>query len=177
MPGARAATQSLLCGSRPKLPKRVGATIRVTASFAANILNGKRILSCMSDWTLAGFQLRCRRRGQRTRGALRVVDFANHVKGAFGEVLELISQDALAPIQGILQADGFPGHAAELLGGEERLGQKSLQAPRSSHNLPVGKGQLLEPEHRDDVLQFRILCERATNLLRQTIVLFADDAG
>src|ERR1700691_4148224 len=123
MPGTSAAVQSSRWGSRPKLPDRVGATMRTTASQAANILNGRRILSCMSDGGLLRGYLRRRERRDGLGGvvALGLVDRTDHIQRSLRAVLELIAQDALAAVERVLQADGFSGHATELLGGEKWL--------------------------------------------------------
>src|ERR1700722_3071987 len=119
MPGASAATQSSRCGKRPKLPARVGATMRETASHAANTLNGSRILSCMRDPGL--------------------FDRRNHIERGFRMVLEFIAQNALAAVERVFEAYGFSSHAAELLGCEEWLSEKSLESPRPRyHGAVVG---------------------------------------
>src|ERR1039458_874846 len=49
MPGTSAATQSSRCGSRPKEPSRVSATMRVTPVCSEKTWNGRRTLRFMSD--------------------------------------------------------------------------------------------------------------------------------
>src|ERR1700683_3452961 len=137
MPGDSTATQSSRCGSRPNEPERVMATMRATFALVLNVLYGRRILSCMRC------NLRSRSRGLggpcRTScgRSARFSDRTNHVKRALWKVLELIAQNALTSVERVLQADGFSGHAAELLGCEEWLGEKSLQPPRASHDVAI----------------------------------------
>src|SRR5665213_3489622 len=136
MPGASAATQSHRCGSSPKLPDRVGTTM-LTTSSSANIVNGKRILSCMGDRPFDGSGLRRRQFTLLTSLGSCFVNFSNHVEGAFRKILEFISQDAFAAIEGIFQADSFPRHAAELLSGEKRLGQAPFESSRARDYLAI----------------------------------------
>src|SRR5580700_11338957 len=109
----------------PKLPERVGATMRTTASHAANSLNGSRILSCMCDggWHQRRLSFAWRRASD--AGCSRhLINRPDHVQSGFGIVFELVSQDALAAVERVFQADGFSSHATELLGGEEWLSEK-----------------------------------------------------
>jgi hypothetical protein len=61
----------------------------------------------------------------------------------------------------------LPGDAAELLGGEEGLRQKPLEAARPADDVAIFLRQLLEAEHGDDVFELRVLRQRAAHFLRE----------
>ena len=119
------------------------ATIRFTPFFSTKIWKGSRTLRLIVDslcdrWF--GFAnhlefhlnlgFRARIGWTRRLGGfclfLGLVNRSDHVKGAFGIILELILQDALTAVDRVLEADVLSLDAAELLGREKRLGQKSL---------------------------------------------------
>ncbi len=101
----------------------------------------------------------------------------DHVERALGDVLELVVQDAFAPVQGILEADGLSRDPAELLGGEERLGEETFEPAGACDRLAVLRRELLHAQHGDDVLQVLVLGQRLANGLREVVVPLADDAG
>ncbi len=74
-----------------------------------------------------------------------LVDRPDHVKGALGIILELIAQDTLAAVNRVLQADVLSLDATELLGREERLGQKALQPAGATDDVTVIRRELLSP--------------------------------
>src|ERR1700678_1491819 len=167
MPGTSAATQSRLWGWSPYDPSEVSASMRDTSAFSANTWKGRRILRFMGARWL-GF-----------RGVIRLfrlADGPDHVERPLGVVLVLVAEDALTPVEGVLEADELPLDPAELLGGEERLRQEPVQPPRAGDRLSVLGGELLQAEHGDDVLQVLVLRQRAADLLRQVVVALADDA-
>src|SRR5450631_226200 len=159
MPGASAATQSSRRGSSPNEPCAVSATMRDTSASSTNTSNGNRTLRRMSS--LLARICALRRPGLALgsgRGGLGLGfgDRADHVKRAFGPVVELVVQDAFAAVERIRQAHKLALQARELFGGEKRLRQKAFQPARPRDHLAVGRRQLLETKHRDDVLQLRV---------------------
>ncbi len=119
-------------------------------------------------WFGAGIG-RARRLGG-LRFFLRLVDRPDHVKGALWIVFELIVQDALAAVERVLQADILSLDAAELLGREKRLGQKSLQPAGAADDVSVVRRELLHSEHGNDVLEFLVVRQRLADFLRQQVM-------
>src|SRR5512135_1670928 len=140
----------------PNEPCGVSATMRCTPSISAKTWNGKSILSFMRhllrhdrlDCAIIHFQPR-------------LVDRADHVQRTLRHVLELVAQDALAAVERIIETDEFALDAAELFGGEEWLGEETFQPPRACDHGAICCRQLFQPEHGDDVLEVRVLRERA----------------
>ncbi len=69
--------------------------------------------------------------------ALRLTDRADHVERALRIILELVSQDALAAIESVLETDESALVAGELLSGEERLSEKALEPAGSYDYIAV----------------------------------------
>lgn len=67
--------------------------------------------------------------------------------------------------------------SGELLGGEKRLRQEAFQPTPARHHLAIGRGQLLQAEHGDAVLELRVLRQRLPDFLRQGVVPGTDNAG
>src|ERR1039457_6732476 len=180
MPGVRAATQSSRCGRSPKEPSRVSATMRETPVFSAKMWNGRRTFRFMSASGMGCLRFRLRFGfgfGLGLRLPLRLVNRPDHVERAFRGVFELIAQYSLAAIKRVLEADELSFESAELLGREKGLREEALQPAGACDHLAIVRRQLLEAEHGNDVFEIRVLGQRPTDLLRQVVVTFANDAG
>ena len=70
----------------------------------------------------------------------------------------------------------LPLIAGELLGHMERLREELLDLAGARHGLFVIVGKLVDAENRDDVLQILVALEDLLHLLRDVVVLLADDA-
>src|SRR5690606_10418724 len=108
---------------------------------------------------------------------LYLLDLADHVEGLLVHVPEVSTQDPLAALDGVLERDELAGLAGKLLGGEERLGEKSLQPACLLHRAPVPAGELLDAQHRDDVLEVFVLGQRAAHSLSYLVVPLAHHGG
>src|ERR1700722_14001793 len=124
-----------------------------------------------------GFRLGARLRGVPEFTLFCLTDSPYHIECVFWVVLEFVAQDAFAAVDRVFEADKLSFYAAELLGREKRLREKSFQSPSARHHLAVVWGQLLQAEHRDDILQILVLRQSVSDLLSKTIVAFANDAG
>src|ERR1035438_10685889 len=96
------------------------------------------------------------------------------IQRAFRIIFEFIAQDSLAAIERIFEADEFSLDAAELLGGEKRLGEESLQPPGAGDYVAVFRSQLFQAKHGDDVLEILVLRQRPPDFLGQEIMPVAD---
>src|ERR1700733_5742385 len=124
--------------------------MRATPSWSAKIPYGSSILRCMNIGWRLHFRLGlC--------GRLRLADGADHVQRTFRIVLEFIAQNAFAAVERILAAHQLALDAGKLLRGKERLRQESLQLTRTAHHFAILGRQLLQSEHRDDVLEILVL--------------------
>src|ERR1035438_7371172 len=101
---------------------------------------------------------------------LRFVNCPDHIQRAFRIIFEFIAQDSLAAIERIFEADEFSLDAAELLGGEKRLGEESLQPPGAGDYVAVFRSQLFQAKHGDDVLEILVLRQRPPDFLGQEIM-------
>src|SRR5581483_12022757 len=106
----------------------------------------------------------------------RLIDRPDHVQGCLGKIVQLVIQDSLAAIQRIGKTHRSSWKSAELRGREERLSQKSFEAPCTADRVAILAGELLEAEHGNDVLELFILGQGAPDLLREAVVALARDS-
>ena len=85
-------------------------------------------------------------------------------------------QDSFASVQRVLETDELPGQAGELFGREKWLCEETLQQAGAHDDFPVLGRKLLQTEHGDDVLEFAVLRECASDFLRQGVMPFADNS-
>src|SRR3954451_18548658 len=110
------------------------------------------------------------------RGALAdFVDRACQEEGLLGQVVDLAVQDLLEARDGVLDGDVLAAPAGEDLGHEERLAHEPLEAPRTADERLVLRGQLVDAQDRDDVLEVAVALEHALRLLRDVVVILPDD--
>src|SRR5438270_794943 len=83
----------------------------------------------------------------------------------------LALEDLGEALDRVLELHVLARSAGELLGDEVRLRQEALDLPRTRHDQPVLVRQLLDPEDRDDVLQFLVALQHLLNPRRDLVVL------
>src|SRR5690606_2185182 len=109
---------------------------------------------------------RPRRSGPRAAASLRLRTLwqgADHVEAPLGHVLILVVQDRLAVVQQRVDRHGRPRATGERLGDVERLGKVALEAPRARDRALILLAELLEAEHRNDVLEVLVSSERGAH--------------
>ncbi len=67
--------------------------------------------------------------------------------------------------------------AGELLGDVERLRQEFLNLAGARHGLLVVVGKFVDAQNRDDVLQILVALQDLLHLLRDVVVLFANECA
>jgi hypothetical protein len=82
--------------------------------------------------------------------------------------------DLLEGADRLVELDELAFEAGELLGDEERLGEKALEAPGPADDDLVLLRELIYAEDGDDVLQLLVALQDVLYLLGHLVVLIAD---
>src|SRR5215211_1395138 len=106
-----------------------------------------------------------------------VVDRALQQEGALGQVVVLAVDDLRERAHGVLNRDGGPRSARELLGHEERLREEALDLASPLHGELVLVGELVDTQDGDDVLELLVALQDLADLIGDPKVVLPDDVG
>src|SRR5262245_910027 len=106
----------------------------------------------------------------------RLFDRTHQVERLLGNAVVLAFRDLLEALDGVGNRDVLAGKAGELRRDEERLRQEELNTARARDRQLVVFRQLVDAENRNDVLQVLVALQNLLHLLRDVVVIVADDA-
>src|SRR5665213_1176362 len=148
MPGRTVEMSSACPGSTPKLPSPPGTTTMATSSESSSFSG-----DTSSNFTLSAIGFPLRRLGGHLLGlGDGLVDGADHVKGALGQIVVIAGDDALEGLDGVLELDEDARRAGEDFGDVEGLAEEALDLARAHHHQLVFFRELVHAEDGDDVL-------------------------
>src|SRR6266536_1949886 len=104
---------------------------------------------------------------------LGLLDPADVEERLLRQVVVLAARERVKGGDGLLQRHGLAGHAGELLGHEEGLGQEPLDLAGAVDQDLVVLGQLVDSQDRDDVLQVVVALEDLLHALGHAVVVLA----
>src|SRR5271167_4018920 len=105
----------------------------------------------------------------------RLVDGADHVERALRPLVASPVKNCMAALESLNQRYGPAGLAGKGLRDREGLREEALQPASPHDNEPIADAEFLNSKKGDDVLQFLVVRNRLPYLLRNAVMLLADD--
>ena len=90
-------------------------------------------------------------------------------------MIPLAVADFFKASDGVGQRGDFSSFAGEDFGDQERLGQEAFDTSSATHDCLVFLAQFVNPENRDDVLEFAIPLEGALNASCDVVMPLTDN--
>src|SRR4051812_29560786 len=178
-PGFRVEIRGVWPISTPKKPSLPGTTTMSTcwlSSRRSGDTSSKVILP--GGWiSIATASPALRRFGGELLALLdRLLDGADHVEGAFRQIVILAGDQALEAFDRVLELDEHAGRAGEDLGDMEGLRQEALDLAGAGDDELVVLAELVHAEDGNDVLQRFVGLQHALHVAGDLVMLLADDA-
>src|SRR5690606_1874978 len=97
------------------------------------------------------------------------------VEVTFSDVIEFAVENHLEAADSVLDRNVFAGRTGEHFGDVERLREETLDLAGAVNGELVLRGEFIETENRDDILQILVALEHALALTGDLVVLLADN--